>query len=131
MYTYLLRFAQYTRAMGDQADLIQSQNVSMFLANQNSLRDSLKSKSHSLLQLLHVNISWLFIQVVNIGYKSHLRRLSFVPSTDKLRKIPSYEELLCDVVNTCVKMYEDKYYLLSSEKHMLVKVSYLLVQIFL
>jgi len=109
VYTYLLRFAQYTRAMGDQADLIQSQNVSMFLANQNSLRDSLKSKSHSLLQLLHVNISWLFIQVVNIGYKSHL----------------------CDVVNTCVKMYEDKYYLLSSEKHMLVKVSYLLVQIFL
>lgn len=39
-----------------------------------------------------------------------------------LRKIPGYEELLCDVVNTCVKMYEDKYYLLSSEKHMLVKV---------
>lgn len=40
----------------------------------------------------------------------------------RLRKIPNYEELLCDVVNTCVKMYEDKYYLLSSEKHMLVKV---------
>lgn len=42
--------------------------------------------------------------------------------TGRLRSIPNYEELLCDVVNICIKMYEDKYYLLSSEKHMLVKV---------
>jgi len=69
--------------MCDPAELQQSQNLSMFLATQNKIRDSLK---------------------------------------DKLRLIPNYEELLCDVVNTCVKMYEDKYYLLSSEKHMFVKV---------
>ena len=35
---------------------------------------------------------------------------------------PGYEELLADVVNTSVHMFENKLYLLPSEKHMLVKV---------
>jgi cytoplasmic FMR1 interacting protein len=33
-----------------------------------------------------------------------------------------YEELLADVVNTSVHMFENKLYLLPHEKHMLVKV---------
>lgn len=34
-----------------------------------------------------------------------------------------YEELLADVVNTSVHMFENKLFLLPNEKHMLVKVS--------
>jgi hypothetical protein len=37
-----------------------------------------------------------------------------------------YEELLADVVNTSVHMFENKLYLLPNEKHMLVKVQLLL-----
>lgn len=36
--------------------------------------------------------------------------------------VPGYEDLLCDVVNICVHMFETKMYLTPSEKHMLVKV---------
>ena len=42
---------------------------------------------------------------------------------ETLQQIPGYEDLLCDVVNLCVYMYENKLYLLPSEKHMLVKVN--------
>lgn len=42
---------------------------------------------------------------------------------ETLQQIPGYEDLLCDVVNLCVYLYENKMYLLPSEKHMLVKVS--------
>ena len=41
---------------------------------------------------------------------------------ETLQTIPNYEELLCDVVNLCVYMYENKMYLLPDDKHMLVKV---------
>ena len=44
---------------------------------------------------------------------------------DMLQNIPGYEDLLCDVVNLCTYMFENKMYLLPSEKHMLVKVSHL------
>jgi hypothetical protein len=49
------------------------------------------------------------------GYKE--RENSFV----------GYEELLADVVNTSVHMFENKLYLLPNEKHMLVKVGFTLV----
>ena len=39
-----------------------------------------------------------------------------------LEEIPNYEELLCDVVNLCIYMFENKMYMLPGEKHMLVKV---------
>ena len=45
---------------------------------------------------------------------------------ETLQQIPGYEDLLCDVVNLCVYMYESKLYLLPSEKHMLVKVGHFL-----
>lgn len=42
--------------------------------------------------------------------------------------IVGYEELLADIVNLCVDYYENKMYLTPSEKHMLLKVSLVLVQ---
>lgn len=69
--------------MSDSQTLQESQNLSMFLATQNKIRDTVK---------------------------------------DVLEKIPGYEELMCDVVNICVQMFENKMYLTPSEKHMLVKV---------
>lgn len=42
-----------------------------------------------------------------------------------LNSIPGFEELLADVVNTCSLMFEERHYILPSEKHMLVKVSLL------
>jgi cytoplasmic FMR1 interacting protein len=41
---------------------------------------------------------------------------------ETLEKIPGYEDLLSDVVNICVHMFETRMYLTPSEKHMLVKV---------
>lgn len=71
--------------MADSQALQESQNLSMFLATQNKIRDTLK---------------------------------------ENLEKIAGYEELLTDVVNTCVTMYENKIYILPKDKHMLIKVSY-------
>jgi len=77
------RAAQFLKVMSDSQALQESQNLSMFLATQNKIRDNLK---------------------------------------ETLEKIPSYEDLLADVVNICVSMFETKMYLTPSEKHMLVKV---------
>jgi hypothetical protein len=70
--------------MSDPQTLQESQNLSMFLATQNKVRDTLK---------------------------------------ETLAQIPGYEDLLCDVINLAVYMFENKMYLLPSEKLMLVKVS--------
>jgi cytoplasmic FMR1 interacting protein len=39
-----------------------------------------------------------------------------------LEKIKNFDELLCDIVNICLLMFEQKTYLTPAEKHMLVKV---------
>lgn len=77
------RAAQFLKVMADSQTLQESQNLSMFLATQNKIRDTVK---------------------------------------ENLEKIPGYEELLADVVNICVHMFETKMYLTPTEKHMLVKV---------
>ncbi|GFR33631.1 cytoplasmic FMR1-interacting protein [Trichonephila clavata] len=82
-YATYRRAAQFLKVMADSQALQESQNLSMFLATQNKIRDSLK---------------------------------------ETLEKITGYEELLADVINIAVQMYEYKMYLLPSEKHMLVKV---------
>ncbi|XP_076441680.1 cytoplasmic FMR1-interacting protein 2-like [Babylonia areolata] len=41
---------------------------------------------------------------------------------EKLAEIPGHEELLADVVNTCVNMYETGLYMEPAEKYLLVKV---------
>ncbi|XP_057381354.1 cytoplasmic FMR1-interacting protein-like isoform X1 [Daphnia carinata] len=82
-YSAYRRAAQFLKVMTDQQALQESQNLSMFLATQNKIRDSLK---------------------------------------EALEKIPSYEELLADVINLAVHMLETRMYLLPEEKHMLVKV---------
>lgn len=69
--------------MSDSQTLQESQNLSMFLATQNKIRDTVK---------------------------------------ENLEKIQGYEDLLADVVNICVYMFDNKMYLTPSEKHMLVKV---------
>lgn len=69
--------------MADPQSLQESQNLSMFLATQNKIRDMLK---------------------------------------ESLESTPGYEELLADVVNISVHMYENRLFLEPSEKHMLVKV---------
>lgn len=82
-YATYRRAAQFLKVMADSQALQESQNLSMFLATQNKIRDTLK---------------------------------------ESLEKIQGYEELLADVVNIAVQMYECKMYMLPSEKHMLVKV---------
>ncbi|KAL0858499.1 hypothetical protein ABMA27_012364 [Loxostege sticticalis] len=82
-YSTYRRAAQFLKVMSDSQSLQESQNLSMFLATQNKIRDTVK---------------------------------------DALEKINGYEDLLCDVVNICVHMFETKMYLTPSEKHMLVKV---------
>jgi cytoplasmic FMR1 interacting protein len=42
---------------------------------------------------------------------------------ETLQSIPSFEDLLCDVINLCAYMFENKMFLLPNEKHMLVKVN--------
>lgn len=73
--------------MSDPQTLQESQNLSMFLATQNKIRDTLK---------------------------------------ETLAQIPGYEDLLCDVINLAVYMFENKMYLLPNEKLMLVKVHFCL-----
>lgn len=82
-YSTYRRAAQFLKMLSDSKSLEESQNLSMFLATQNRIRDSVKSS---------------------------------------LAQIPNYEDLLADIVNICVYMYENKMYLSPSEKHMLVKV---------
>ncbi|KAJ2941818.1 hypothetical protein O0L34_g10626 [Tuta absoluta] len=82
-YSTYRRAAQFLKVMSDSQSLQESQNLSMFLATQNKIRDTVK---------------------------------------DALEKINGYEELLCDVVNICVHMFENKLYLTPTDKHMLVKV---------
>lgn len=92
--------------MSDSQTLQESQNLSMFLATQNKIRDTVKDvleKIPGTFILLFVFIK-LFTDLIRQLYTS------------------GYEELMCDVVNICVQMYETKMYLTPSEKHMLVKV---------
>ncbi|XP_026473678.1 cytoplasmic FMR1-interacting protein-like [Ctenocephalides felis] len=82
-YSTYRRAAQFLKVMSDSQTLQESQNLSMFLATQNKIRDKVK---------------------------------------ETLERIPGYEELLSDVVNICLHMFETKMYLTPDEKHMLVKV---------
>ncbi|XP_063236550.1 cytoplasmic FMR1-interacting protein [Bacillus rossius redtenbacheri] len=82
-YSTYRRAAQFLKVMADSQTLQESQNLSMFLATQNKIRDTVK---------------------------------------ENLEKIPGYEELLADVVNICVHMFDTRMYLTPTDKHMLVKV---------
>lgn len=82
-YSTYRRAAQFLKVMSDSHTLQESQNLSMFLATQNKIRDTVK---------------------------------------DTLEKITGFEELICDIVNISVHMFEQKMYLTPEEKHMLVKV---------
>lgn len=82
-YSTYRRAAQFLKVMSDSQTLQESQNLSMFLATQNKIRDAVR---------------------------------------ETLEKIPGYEDLMADVVNLCVHMFETKMYLTPEEKHMLVKV---------
>ncbi|EJW71259.1 hypothetical protein WUBG_17835, partial [Wuchereria bancrofti] len=77
------RSAQFLQVMSDTKTLHEMQNLSMFLATQNKIKDTLKSE---------------------------------------LQSIESYEEILADVVNICVILFESHMYITPAERHMFVKV---------
>ncbi|KAM3720431.1 Cytoplasmic FMR1-interacting protein [Dirofilaria immitis] len=77
------RSAQFLQVMSDTKTLHEMQNLSMFLATQNKIKDALKSE---------------------------------------LQSIESYEEVLADVVNICVILFENHMYITPAERHMFVKV---------
>ena len=93
--------AQFLRVISDSTALTESQNLSMFLATNDKIRTMLKT---SLAQI-----------------EGNFRQRHYLPRLILLVSI-GYEELLADVVNTSVHMFENKLFLLPSEKHMLVKV---------
>jgi len=82
-YATYRRAAQFLKVIADSQAIQESQNLSMFLAKQGSIREELKKA---------------------------------------LEKIRNFEELLCDIINICLLMFEQKSYLSPAEKHMLVKV---------
>jgi len=82
-YATYRRAAQFLKVIADSQAIQESQNLSMFLAKQGSIREELKKA---------------------------------------LEKIRNFEELLCDIINICLLMFETKSYLSPAEKHMLVKV---------
>jgi len=82
-YATYRRAAQFLKVIADSQAIQESQNLSMFLAKQGSIREELKKA---------------------------------------LEKIKNFEELICDIINICLLMFEQKSYLSPAEKHMLVKV---------
>ncbi|KAK6173555.1 hypothetical protein SNE40_016982 [Patella caerulea] len=82
-YAAYRRAAQFLKVMSDPVALQESQTLSINMATQNKIRDTLK---------------------------------------EELVKLPGYEELLADIVNICLSMYETRMYLEPEEKYMLVKV---------
>jgi cytoplasmic FMR1 interacting protein len=97
---FFFRAAQFLRVISDSTALTESQNLSMFLATNDKIRTMLKT---SLAQI-----------------EGHYSKYFFTSKPFFIRI--GYEELLADVVNTSVHMFENKLYLLPNEKHMLVKV---------
>ncbi|MCP9257864.1 Cytoplasmic FMR1-interacting protein [Dirofilaria immitis] len=83
MFAVLDESAQFLQVMSDTKTLHEMQNLSMFLATQNKIKDALKSE---------------------------------------LQSIESYEEVLADVVNICVILFENHMYITPAERHMFVKV---------
>ena len=69
--------------MADPNALRESQEVVMFLANNDKITQTLK---------------------------------------ENLTKIDGYEELMIDIINLCMEMYEARQFVVPSEKHVLVKV---------
>lgn len=77
------RDANFLRSAIDMAAVQESQKMTMFLATNQSITNTLKAT---------------------------------------LVKIEGYEEMIADVVNLCVKLFENQQYVLPAEKHLLVKV---------
>ncbi|XP_033631530.1 cytoplasmic FMR1-interacting protein 1-like isoform X1 [Asterias rubens] len=82
-YAAYRRAAQFLRVMADPNALRESQEVVMFLANNDKITQTLK---------------------------------------ENLTKIDGYEELMIDIINLCMEMYEARQFVVPSEKHVLVKV---------
>ncbi len=64
---------------------------------------------------LYVGKNFLYINIIYIYFREELKKA--------LEKIKNFDDLLCDIVNICLLMFEQKTYLTPAEKHMLVKVS--------
>lgn len=55
---------------------------------------------------------------MNLATKNYMRDTL----RDQLSKVPGHEELIADIINTCMTMYETRMYLEPAEKYLLVKV---------
>ena len=62
----LFRAAQFLKVMSDTQSLQESQNLSMFLATQNKIRDSLKDKLQQIPSHEELLCKYLFVQIYNL-----------------------------------------------------------------
>ncbi|PAV64134.1 hypothetical protein WR25_05628 isoform C [Diploscapter pachys] len=92
------RAAQFLQVMSDTQTIHDMQNLSMFLATQNRIKDDLRNRM------------------------KEATTLFFCLNKCERFQIDGYDELLADVVNICAHMYENQLYLSPNEKHMFVKV---------
>ncbi len=60
------------------------------------------------------DLDQLYINNIFVCYREELKKA--------LEKIKNFDDLLCDIVNICLLLFEQKTYLTPAEKHMLVKV---------
>ncbi len=64
---------------------------------------------------LDVDKNFLNTNIIYVYFREELKKA--------LEKIKNFDDLLCDIVNICLLMFEQKTYLTPAEKHMLVKVN--------
>jgi hypothetical protein len=67
------------------------------------------------MKLRKLDLDQLYINNIFVCFREELKKA--------LEKIKNFDDLLCDIVNICLLMFEQKTYLTPAEKHMLVKVS--------
>jgi hypothetical protein len=68
----------------------------------------------AVMKLRNLDLYQLYINNIFVFYREELKKA--------LEKIKNFDDLLCDIVNICLLMFEQKTYLTPAEKHMLVKV---------
>lgn len=73
-----------------------------------------KSDSYAGLESQNLSMFLATNDIIRVNLKKAL--------DDPNNGVPGYDDILCDVINTSVQMFENKMYLLPQEKHILVKV---------
>jgi hypothetical protein len=93
-YATYRRAAQFLKVMADSQALQESQNLSMFLATQGKIRDTLKGK-----------ITSCQSKVKSLSdYYSEAHRTAIIVFLENLEKIRNYEDLFCDIINIALQV---------------------------